>query len=132
VLIRRGLRGVGEYPGYYCYDANRPSWLPYWLDSIAESLCKYTPSTIAGNIAHCATNQPDCGNPSAAQQNPELSGPGVAPAGEPTNTPVCSGFQTFNPATAACEFNLANPLFLAVVLASILAFGFAFGAGRRT
>lgn len=68
-------RGLAEYPGYYCYDANRPSWLPYWLDDFTEESCKLSPSTIAGNIVACTTGSPTCGTPPAP--NPDVSGPGA-------------------------------------------------------
>jgi hypothetical protein len=107
-------RGMGEYPGYYCYDANRPALLPYWLDDFTESACKWNPSTIAGNIYKCAAGDPTCGTPSGAALDPTLSGPGVAPAGTPTNVPVCGRFSTFNPATGLCEFSVTNPATLLV------------------
>lgn len=35
--------GLGMYPGTPtqepCYDPNRPSWLPYWLDTFSEEEC---------------------------------------------------------------------------------------------
>ncbi len=117
MILRR--RGVGEYPGYYCYDAARPSWLPYWLDSVSESSCKWSPSTIAGNIRACAGNSPTCGNPSVAQQDPTLSGPGVAPAGSPTNMPKCGAFQGYNPDTDDCEFDFSSPAFLVLAAGSV-------------
>ena len=128
MLVRRG---VGEYPGYYCYDAARPSWLPYFIDDITESKCKYTPSTIAGNIAACAAGSVSCGTPSPAQQSPDLSGPGVAPAGTPSNTPNCGTFQSFNPSTAQCEIDLGAPSSLLYILGGLAVFAFFFGSGRR-
>ena len=118
MLVRS--RGVGEYPGYYCYDSGRPSWLPYWLDSLTESACKYRPSTIAGNIAACVSGSPECREPSEAQKNPDLSGPGVAPAGTPSNVPTCLGFTTFNPDSGQCEFDPSRPSFL-LTIAGVLA-----------
>jgi hypothetical protein len=70
------LRGLGEYPGYYCYDANRPSWLPYWIDSFTEEQCNLSPSNIAGSIASCLNPlSADCSTPQ--NPNPLISGPGV-------------------------------------------------------
>src|SRR5271166_4172113 len=103
-----GIRGLGEYPGYYCYDAGRPSWLPYWIDDLTESACKYSPSTIAGNISACVTGDPSCGTPTPAQANPNLSGPGVAPPGTPTNVPVCSGLYSLDVNTNTCQLNLTS------------------------
>lgn len=112
-------RGIGEYPGYYCYDANRPAWLPYWIDDLTESACKWNPQTIAGNITACVGGSPTCQNPSVAQQNPALSGPGVAPAGSPSNTPTCPTFQTFDPASSACVFDITSPSFLFLMAGSL-------------
>lgn len=38
---RRRPLGVGVYPGSPCYDPDRPSWLPYWIDDLSESGCKF-------------------------------------------------------------------------------------------
>ncbi len=68
--------GMGEYPGYYCYDAQRPSWLPYWLDDFTESGCKASPSTIIGNVTSCLNPlSADCSTPT--NPNPLISGPGA-------------------------------------------------------
>lgn len=113
--------GMGEYPGYYCYDKDRPSWLPYWLDDFTESKCKWSPSTIVGNIVACTTGDPTCGTPSQQAQNPNVSGPGVAKAGEPTNIPRCSQFETFNPDTNQCEFGITKPSTLIVAGLAVFA-----------
>jgi hypothetical protein len=34
------LQGLGEYPDETCFDASRPSWLPYWLNDLTESQCE--------------------------------------------------------------------------------------------
>jgi hypothetical protein len=96
--------GVGEYPGFYCYDATRPSWLPFWLDTFGESACKL--KAAPGNIAAClnplssscaSTKETGSwinareGTPlSIAPINPDptVSGPGMAVEGEPTNAPT--------------------------------------------
>jgi hypothetical protein len=120
-------RGMAEYPGYYCYDADRPDWLPYWIDSITESVCKWSPKTIAGNIYACATGDPTCGTPTEAQQNPDLSGPGVAAPGTPNsqlNVPNCGRFSSFNAGTAQCEFNPTSPSFLILAGLGVVAIGF--------
>jgi len=31
----------GVYPDNPCYDAQRPSWMPYWLDTFGENACKW-------------------------------------------------------------------------------------------
>jgi hypothetical protein len=114
-------KGLGEYPGYYCYDAQRPSWLPYWLDDITESGCKWNPKTIAGNLSACLTNDPSCNAPSGSQLDPNKSGPGVAGPGEPVNVPTCSGwFQQLDIATNTCTLALPNTTLLLIGALGIL------------
>ncbi len=36
----RKVRGVGMKPDETCFDPQRPSWLPYVIDSLTESGCK--------------------------------------------------------------------------------------------
>lgn len=43
------------YPDNPCYDASRPSWLPYWLDDITESNCKY-PTSLIGSLPQVESN----------------------------------------------------------------------------
>lgn len=42
-IVRKGssYRGLGLYPSSPCYDPSRPSWLPYWIDDLSESGCKF-------------------------------------------------------------------------------------------
>ncbi len=126
------LRGMGEYPGYYCYDAQRPSWLPYWIDSVSESLCKWNPKTIGGNIYACATGDPTCGTPTPEQQDPNLSGPGIEtdPAAK-TNVPKCDRFSSFDPATGQCSFNFTAPSSLIAIGIGIFAMSVLFQPGPR-
>jgi hypothetical protein len=129
---RVGLRGrgMGEYPGYYCYDAQRPSWLPYWLDDLTESACKYSPSTIAGNIKACVTGDPSCGTPTTAQANPELPGAGTVPAGTPSNqvnVPQCSGLYTLDVVSNTCSLDLMSTPVLLAGAAFALALVFVWG-----
>jgi len=112
---KRRLGGLGEYPGYYCYDANRPSWLPYWIDSVNESMCRWNPKTVGGNLYYCLSGDPSCSNPSEAEMNPALSGPGIAPSGSPSNVPVCGRFFTVDPVTNSCIFNVMDPSLLLLV-----------------
>lgn len=35
------MRGLGLYPDHPCYDPNRSSVLPYWLDTWNESVCAF-------------------------------------------------------------------------------------------
>lgn len=46
--MRVPRRALGMYPDQTCFDTNRPSWLPYWLDDFTESSCKMN-LLIAGN-----------------------------------------------------------------------------------
>lgn len=134
MAYRRKSRGMAEYPGYYCYDSNRPSWLPYWLDSLTESACKWSPSTIAGNIKACATGDPSCGTPTPEQANPNLPGAGVAPAGTPSNqvnVPQCSGLYSLDPATNSCTLQLTSTPVLLGAAAFALALVFVSGSGPR-
>lgn len=62
--MRIGLAALGMYPDETCYDVNRPSWLPYFIDDITESQCKVNllvSGNTTGNVA-----QP--GQPGAAAQ----------------------------------------------------------------
>lgn len=75
VALRQRAVGLGEYPGYFCYDAARPSILPYWLDDFTESACKYSISNIVADVTSCLAGSPDCGAP--PNPNPAISGPGA-------------------------------------------------------
>lgn len=134
-----GRRGLGEYPGYYCYDNNRPSWLPYWIDDLTESECKYSPSTIAGNIKACVTGDPSCGAPTPQQANPALPGPGVTgpgytalPPGTQTNVPVCTGGQVLDPDSNTCidQAGLSTSTMVALGLVGGVALLVLMGGGR--
>lgn len=35
------LKGLGAYPSDSYYDPDRPSWLPYWIDTLTESSLKW-------------------------------------------------------------------------------------------
>lgn len=95
--------GMGEYPGFYCYDKDRPSWMPYWWDTWGESVCKV--KAVPGNIFSCVNPlSTDCAStresgsyfnaresvglkPGIPNKDASISGPGIAPEGEPTNEP---------------------------------------------
>lgn len=114
--------GLGEYPGYVCYDASRPSWLPNWLDTWAESACKLrqAPQNVASCLNPLSTQcSPDSwinlntfsGTPN---YDPNVSGSGILGAEEGSNAPPglldtvssaigdTTGIKnlTFNPGTA--------------------------------
>lgn len=132
--IRR--RGVGEYPGYYCFDANRPSWVPYWFDTPTESACKWNPGTIIGNIAACSTGASSCSPPTAAQQNPALSGPGIvgSSAGPGvSNNPSCPAFQSYDFTSAQCVFDPTSGSFMVAVAGGLglLVIALLMSGGRR-
>lgn len=132
-MAYRIKRGMGEYPGYYCYDSARPSWLPYWLDDLTESACKYRPSTIAGNIKACVTGDPSCGTPTPEQANPDLPGAGTVPAGTPSNevnVPQCTGLYQLDVASNTCQLAILSNTPLLFGIGALLIFGmFAFGGG---
>ena len=50
------MSGFGVYPGDPCYDQDRPTWLPYWLDDFTESDCKWGASNIAGATVNAFEN----------------------------------------------------------------------------
>ena len=111
-------RGLGEYPGYYCYDANRPSWLPNWIDDFTESACKDSPATIAGNLWSCTIGSllgdKSCQTPPANwNPDPTVSGPGVDPASLAKTQ--CPLLQSWDPIQAQCTWNLTSPLALVTI-----------------
>ena len=134
VMAYRAKRGLSEYPGYYCYDAQRPSWLPYWFDDLTESACKWKPSTIIGNIKACATGDPSCGTPTPEQANPELPGAGTVPAGTPSNevnVPQCTGLYTLDVASNSCKIDLLSTPVLIGAGVFVLALVFVGGGSPR-
>lgn len=40
-MLRSVRGGLGAYPTDPYYDPNRPSWLPYWIDTPTESALKF-------------------------------------------------------------------------------------------
>lgn len=54
---------LGAYPTDACYDPNRYSWLPYWIDDFTESNCKWGATNIVGATANAF------GNPGQVAQN---------------------------------------------------------------
>lgn len=48
-------RGMGVYPDQPCYDPQRPTWMPYWLDDLTESSCKY-PNGVLADLPQAGTN----------------------------------------------------------------------------
>lgn len=44
------LMGIGMYPTDPCYDQDRPSWLPYWIDDSTESACYYGTDSLLGQM----------------------------------------------------------------------------------
>jgi hypothetical protein len=44
------LVGVGMYPTDPCFDPNRASWLPYWIDNTTESACYYGTDSLLGQM----------------------------------------------------------------------------------
>ncbi len=116
------LRGLAAYPGEYCYDAARPSLLPYWIDDFTEMACdiKGAPQTIATCLnplsSGCDPNSLINLNISSQTPNtdPTVSGAGVAAPGSANNA-VCGSFQTAN-AAGVCVFDPTQPGFILLVL----------------
>ena len=50
------MRGLAAYPGDPCYDPNRPSWLPYWIDDTAEDECGTGTSNLFASMWDTFTN----------------------------------------------------------------------------
>ena len=46
--------GLGLYPSDPCFDPNRPSLLPYWIDDATESNCFYGGGSILGDVIPAA------------------------------------------------------------------------------
>lgn len=50
------ILGMGMYPTLDdgspnpCYDPDRPDLLPYWIDDLTESACKYNSPSIVGQM----------------------------------------------------------------------------------
>jgi hypothetical protein len=60
--LERGPVGLGLYPTLAdgttpnpCFDPNRPSWMPYWIDDSTESACYYDTDSLSGQVAGAAT-----------------------------------------------------------------------------
>ena len=47
-------RGLGLYPGDTCFDSERPSALPYWIDDFTESTCFYNSDSVMGAVIPAA------------------------------------------------------------------------------
>ena len=48
------IPGLGLYPDQPCFDPDRPALLPYWIDDLTESDCKYNATNILGATANAA------------------------------------------------------------------------------
>ena len=55
MIIFLGIIMLGAYPTDTFYDPNRPSWLPYWLDTPTESEMKYGVTSIPAALPGAAT-----------------------------------------------------------------------------
>ncbi len=53
-FTRNTGRGLGLYPGDPCYDPDRPSWLPYWIDDFTESDCFYNAPNVIAAVPNAA------------------------------------------------------------------------------
>src|SRR5271170_1740018 len=55
--MRVARRSLGMYPDETCFDPNRPSWLPYWIDDLTETACEANEliyGNTSGNTAQAA------------------------------------------------------------------------------
>lgn len=89
------MNGLGAYPDQSYYDPNRPSWLPYWIDTPTESAAKY------GQLTSMVIQ----GNPTPA------AGGNTVPLTPPTQS--CSFFQSWDDSQQACVTDLSWPIALA-------------------
>lgn len=77
---------LGAYPADPYYDPNRPSWVPYWIDTTTESQAKYAWLLSQGSVTAEQVVRP------AAVYTPTPMPPTVkAPTGEVLTTPPASG-----------------------------------------
>lgn len=68
-------RGLGADPSNPCYDPNRPSWMPYWLNDGNETACLNAagnPVSMWAQIQQAGVNPSFEPNPVIAQQTPGL------------------------------------------------------------
>ncbi len=111
------MNGLAEYPGYVCYDASRPSWLPNWLDTWGESVCKLkqAPANVGACLNPLATScAPDSyvnANVFSGKPNtdPNVSGAGILGTDEGSNAPP-GLMQTLGANFPDLSFNPGNAL----------------------
>lgn len=60
---------LGAYPDQTYYDPNRPSWLPYWVDTWGEGVKKYDQ---LGNFITTGNLTGGSGGAPNPQQNPTI------------------------------------------------------------
>lgn len=77
--------GLGLYPGDPCYDADRWSLLPYWIDDIQESECVSGTNSIFAAAGSYAGQQ--AGTAVGDIIGGAASGAVSAVEGAPTNSP---------------------------------------------
>jgi hypothetical protein len=126
---RMARAGMGMYPGDECYDPTRSSWLPYWLDTWTESLCKYGNDSAEKDIkvAQAAAaevikqDQIDAagGDESVvdtSKSDAETVRLAIARDAAAASRPkTCTGFNTYNTTSKVCEFDPSRPSFLFLV-----------------
>lgn len=62
MMLDQQYVGLGMYPDQTCFDADRPGWLPYWLDDLTESRCKVNlvvTGNTTGNTGTASTGSAD-------------------------------------------------------------------------
>jgi hypothetical protein len=68
-------RGMGQYPGDSCYNPDRPSWLPYWIDTFSEEACRYS-ETVHGAFVSVPSNPPGGPAPVGPSNAGQMTNPG--------------------------------------------------------
>jgi hypothetical protein len=69
-------KALGVYPGDKCYDPTRPSWLPYWLDTNSENLCRFGVYPTVTTLAPVPPPPMPAG-PGAPQTQEQMTVPGA-------------------------------------------------------
>ncbi len=126
-----GMGRLGMYPGDLCYDPNRPSWLPYVVDSATEGLCWWGNDSAKQDVALAqAAEAAKIRAASGDSTNPDLALPGsdadvirAAAAKTANQTLSCTGFQSLNKNTGQCEFDPSKTSFIVLAIGGIVALG---------
>ena len=124
-------RGVGTYPDETCFDAQRPSWLPYWLDDFTESGCKANELLFGNPTGNTA--QPGTFQNVVQSDGTTVAVPAASPAAVLNAQAQCANIGgTWNAALQSCTPGLASTFsgFIPWVVSG-LALLFLLKGGRR-